>query len=114
MLGWKYRRKVFHTNGLYGLIEENSDHVTVYLITPETDGTYNITAENANGEKVYLHVTKDGDILDEKSTGFRSACDWGVGLSGVALSSMYGAAFETAFGGPAGTIAEVVVGAACP
>jgi len=27
---------------------------------------------------------------------------------------MYGAAFETAFGGPAGTIAGAVVGAACP
>lgn len=43
-----------------------------------------------------------------------SACDWGVGLSGVALSTLYGAAFGTAFGGPAGAIAGAIVGAACP
>lgn len=106
--------KVFREDGSYGLIEESSNHVTTYLINPEKDGTYTMTAENANGEKNYLRITEDGKILSENLTSFRAAnaCDWGVGLSGVALSAIYGAAFGTAFGGPAGTIAGAAVGAA--
>ena len=41
-----------------------------------------------------------------------SACDWGVGLSGVAISAIYSGAIGAAFGGPAGVIAGVATGAA--
>lgn len=44
--------------------------------------------------------------------GGNGACVWGVGLSGVALSVIYGAAFGTAFGGPVGTMVGAAVGAA--
>lgn len=53
--------------------------------------------------------------------GKMTGCDVGVGLSGVALSAIYGGAAGAAFGGPAGVIAGAVVGAlwipvgaACP
>ncbi|GEM_PF-3267180 len=48
----------------------------------------------------------------QQINGGASACDWGVGLSGVALSAIYGAAAGAAWGGPAGAIAGAVVGAA--
>jgi len=44
----------------------------------------------------------------QQINGGASVCDWRVGLSGVALYAIYGAAF----GDPAGMIAGAVVGAA--
>ena len=102
-----------------GLIEEGQDHITTYLLVNNADGTYTLTAKDNNGNEAYKIVDEkgkaihsDGTILGMNKVSRASACDWGVGLSGVAISSIYGGAIGLAFGGPAGLIASAATGAA--
>lgn len=102
-----------------GLIEEGQDHITTYLLVNNFDGTYTLTAEDNNGNEAYKIVDENGKAIHSDGTIFStdkvsrtSACEWGVGLSGVAISSIYSGAFGLAFGGPAGFIAGAVAGAA--
>lgn len=92
------------------MIEEGKNYVTAYTLK-DNGNTYTLTAENANGEQVYKEFTSDGTSVDPIGEN-KSVCDWGVGLSGVALSTIYGGAIGMAFGGAAGLIAGAAVGAA--
>lgn len=102
-----------------GLIEEGKDHITTYLLVNNADGTYTLTAKDNNGNEAYKIVDENGKAIHSDGTIFSmnkvsraSACDWGVGLSGVAISAIYSGAIGAAFGGPAGVIAGVATGAA--
>ncbi|WP_346916511.1 Blp family class II bacteriocin [Clostridium sp.] len=54
-----------------------------------------------------MQQVKELSVQDlQQINGGASVCNWGVGLSGVALSAIYGAAWR----GPAGMIAGAVVG----
>lgn len=102
--------KYFDENQNIGVIEEGKNYVTAYTLK-DNGNTYTLTAENANGEQIYKEFMSDGTCVDPIGEN-KNACDWGVGLSGVALSTIYGGAIGMAFGGAAGLIAGAAVGAA--
>ena len=128
--------KVQNNDGTLGLIEEDDNQTTLYLFKDNGDGTYTLTARDNNDNEIYKVVDKNGKPAELSHTedfdeGFEnpniniiplktSACEWGVGMSGAAISTIYGTAFGLAFGpgvgaavGAAASVGWIPVSSAC-
>lgn len=96
------------------------------------DGTYTLTARNNNDNEIYKVIDKNGQAVESSYTenfdkAFEnpniniiplktSACEWGVGMSGASISTIYGTAFGLIFGpgvGAAASVGWIPVSSAC-
>lgn|GEM_PF-2292343 len=96
------------------------------------DGTYTLTARNNNDNEIYKVIDKNGQAVESSYTEnfdkafenptvnikplIASTCDWRVGLSGAAISTIYAIAFGLAFGpgiGAAASAAWIPISSTC-
>lgn len=119
-------------DGTLGLIEEDIDQTIVCIFKDNGDGTYTLTARNNNDNEIYKVIDKNGQAVESSYTenfdkAFEnpniniiplkaSACEWGVGMSGASISTIYGTAFGLIFGpgvGAAASVGWIPVSSAC-